>query len=131
MHITQHERELAKAYQRGNNEGLQRGREMGAATAEQNVERLERRVRELEQRLDEAARFYDFDGDQVVEVGGYAYRWRGSMRLAVGDRVLVPENYISRMKHGPGPYEGVVTKLGATYRGELSFIVGRVSTKDA
>jgi hypothetical protein len=25
----------------------------------------------------------------------------------------------------PGQYQGVVTQLGTTYRGELSFIVGR------
>jgi hypothetical protein len=39
--------------------------------------------------------------------------------------VLLPENWISRMKDGPGQYEDVVTQLGTTYRGELSFIVGR------
>lgn len=42
----------------------------------------------------------------------------------MGDRVLLPENWLSRMKDGSGPTEGVVTRLGTTYRGELSFIVG-------
>ncbi|WP_233290136.1 hypothetical protein [Kitasatospora sp. MBT66] len=43
----------------------------------------------------------------------------------MGDRVLLPENYVSRMKNGPGPVIGVVTALGTTYRGTISFIVGR------
>jgi len=43
----------------------------------------------------------------------------------VGERVLLPENWLSRVKDGAGTYQGVVTRLGATYRGELSFIVGR------
>ena len=35
------------------------------------------------------------------------------------------------MKDGPGQYEGVVTQLGTTYRGELSFIVGRAPVEGA
>jgi len=70
-------------------------------------------------------RVYEIGGDQVVEVGKYAYRWRGNPPLEVGERVLLPENWLSRVKDGAGTYQGVVTRLGATYRGELSFIVGR------
>jgi hypothetical protein len=80
---------------------------------------------EQEQRLDDAARFYEVGGDQVVEVGRYSYRWRGTTPLQVGERVLLPENWRSRMKDGPGPQVGVVTALGSTYRGELSVLVGR------
>ncbi|MDQ3760588.1 MAG: hypothetical protein M3460_02470 [Actinomycetota bacterium] len=125
MHASQHDRELAEVYRRGHGEGFQSGLEMGAGTVKQNVERLERRIQELEQRLDDAARIYEINGDQVIQVGRYAYRWRGDMPLAVGTRVLLPENWVSCMKDGPGPYEGVVTQLGTTYRGELSVIVGR------
>jgi len=125
VHASQHDRELAEAYGRGHREGFHSGLEMGAATAQQNAERLERRVRELEQLLDDATRVYDIGGDQVVEVGKYAYRWRGNPPLEVGERVLLPENWLSRVKDGAGTYQGVVTRLGATYRGELSFIVGR------
>jgi hypothetical protein len=59
----------------------------------------------------------------------YAYRWRGDSPLAVGERVLLPENWLSRFKDGPGPQQGVVTRLGATYRGELAFIVRRVELR--
>jgi hypothetical protein len=122
LHITEHEREIAEAYQRGYREG----RESSDAASRSNVERLEGRVRELEQRLDEASRLFEIDGDQIVQVGKLTYRWRGPEPLAVGDRVLLPENWLSRMKDGPGPYEGVVTELGSSYRGELSFIVRRL-----
>jgi len=79
----------------------------------------------VEHQLDNAQRYYEIGGDQVVEVDGYAYRWRGNGVLKVGDQVLLPPNWLSRVKDGLGPFRGVVTKLGATYRGELSFIVGR------
>jgi hypothetical protein len=39
--------------------------------------------------------------------------------------VVLPENWLSRVKDGPGSREAVVTKLGTRYRGELSFIVRR------
>ncbi|PJE96450.1 hypothetical protein CUT44_18290 [Streptomyces carminius] len=38
---------------------------------------------------------------------------------------------VSRMKHGPGSTVEVVSALGATYRGELSFIVGRAPAAEA
>ena len=103
---------------------------MGASSAKLQIELLERRVKELEQQLDDEARFYEIGGDQVVEVGRYSYRWRGPTPLQVGERVLLPENWLSRMKEGPGPQVGVVTALGSTYRGELSFIVGRAPMQE-
>ncbi|MFC8826598.1 hypothetical protein ACFT9I_14795 [Streptomyces sp. NPDC057137] len=72
-----------------------------------------------------AQRAYEVNGCQAVEVGGYGFRRRGNDPLEVGDRVLLPENYVSRLKNGPGPTVGVVNKLGTTYRGPLSDIVGR------
>ena len=69
---------------------------------------------------------FQVEGDQVVSVGRYAYRWRGQPALAVGDRVLLPENWLSRKKDGPGDWVGVVTELGTTYAGDLAFVVGRV-----
>ncbi|WP_211216196.1 hypothetical protein [Longispora albida] len=124
-HASEQDRTLAEAYQRGWNEGFQAASRSSEGLQNMRAERLERRVADLERQLDEASRYYEYGGDQVVEVGRYAYRWPGLGRLEVGDRVLLPENWISQMKHGPGPVEGVVTKLGATYRGELSVIIGR------
>lgn len=72
-------------------------------------------------------RIYSTGNDQIVEVDGrYAYRWPGDPELKVGDRVLLPENWASVFKHGPGPFSGTVTALGTTYRGELSQIMRRL-----
>ena len=125
-HATDEDRAVAKAHQQGWSEGYKVGCESGASSSKLKIEWLERRVEELEQRIDEATRIYELGGDQVVDVGGYAYRWRGGGHLEVGDRVLLPENYVSRMKNGPGPVIGVVTALGTTYRGTLSSVVGRM-----
>lgn len=73
---------------------------------------------------------YELEGDQVVSVGRYAYRWRGSPPLAVGDRVLLPENWLSRKKDGPGNWIGVITELGTTYPGALAFVVDRAPGQD-
>ncbi|WP_171171869.1 hypothetical protein [Streptomyces sp. I05A-00742] len=121
---------MADAHRRGYREGYESGSERAASSSRFRVEQLERRVKELEQKLDEAVRVYEMDGDQVVGVDGYAYRWRGDEPLAVGDRVLLPENYVSSMKYGRGPFPGVVTELGTTYRGPLSFIIRRAPADD-
>ncbi|WP_406095637.1 hypothetical protein [Kitasatospora purpeofusca] len=124
-HSTDEDRAVAKAHRQGWSEGYKAGCESGASSSRLKIEWLERKVKDLEQRLDNATRIFELGGDQVVDVGGYAYRWRGGDRLEVGDRVLLPENYVSRMKNGPGPVTGVVTALGTTYRGAISSIVGR------
>ncbi|MFF5127663.1 hypothetical protein ACFY41_12170 [Streptomyces syringium] len=124
-HATEHDRAAADAHRRGYREGYDSGLKSGASSSKLKIEWLERRIKDLEQKLDETTRIYEVDGHQAVDVGGYAYLWRGSAPLEVGDRVLLPENYVSRMKNGPGPTVGVVSKLGTTYRGHMSFIVGR------
>ncbi|MFE0794361.1 hypothetical protein [Streptomyces mutabilis] len=126
-HATEQDKAVAKAHQRGWSEGYKSGSESSASLSRSRIERLEQRIKELEAQLDDSRRVYEIDGHQVVDVGGYAYRWRGSTPLEVGDRVLLPENYVSRMKNGPGPTLGVVSKLGTTYCGPLSDIVRRVS----
>ncbi|MFC9278106.1 hypothetical protein [Streptomyces collinus] len=130
-HATDEDRAVAAAHQRGWHEGYEQGCKSGASSAQLKIEWLERRAKELEQRLDDATRVYEIAGDQVVSVGRYAYRWRGSGRLEVGDHVLLPENYVSRMKDGPGLTVGVVSELGTTYRGELSTIVGRAPAAES
>jgi hypothetical protein len=56
---------------------------------------------------------------KVVIDGRYTYAWHGEP-VAVGDTVLLPENYVTRMKLGPGPFAGTVTALESTYEGPLS-----------
>ncbi|MFI7089751.1 hypothetical protein ACIBUR_39985 [Streptomyces anulatus] len=121
---------MAEAHRRGWSEGYKSGSESSASYSRSRIERLEQRVKELDEQLDDAKRVYEIGGHQVVDVGGYAYSWRGSTPLEVGDRVLLPENYVSRMKNGPGPTLGVVSKLGTTYRGPLSDIVSRAPAAD-
>lgn len=132
LHATEHDRALAAAREEGWREGFALGKEVGAGTARverEELQRLRQKVKELEQRLEDASRYYEINGDQVVEVDGYGYRWGGTDQLKVGDRVLLPENYVSALKHGPGPFEGVVTKLGSTYRGgDLSRIIRQLQS---
>lgn len=71
------------------------------------------------------SRRFDVDGDQAVTADGYGYRWRGPGTLDVGDRVLLPENHVSVLRHGSGPFPGTVTELGITYTGTFSRIVSR------
>ncbi|WP_285731987.1 hypothetical protein [Nocardiopsis sp. ATB16-24] len=125
-HATEQDRAVAEAHRRGYREGYEVGNSSAGSYSKFRIEQLESQVEELRQQLDKETRIHEIGGDQVVQVGGYAYRWRGRPPLAVGDRVLLPENYVSRMKYGPGPMEGTVTGLGTTYRGPLAFILRRL-----
>jgi hypothetical protein len=62
---------------------------------------------------------------QVVEVDGFAYVWHGSLPLILGEAVLLPETWISRIRRGPGVFRGTVTRLGSDYAGKLSEVVDR------
>lgn len=131
IHLTPHERELAEAYKRGWNDGYKQASESAQKVSSSQVEWLKRRIEELEQLLDEATRVYEIGGDQLVEVGRYAYRWAGQPKLEVGERVLLPQNWVSKMTDGPGPTLGTVTRLGSTYQGEHARIVRRAPTEPA
>lgn len=126
IHSTEQDRAVADAYRRGYQEGRESGARSSSESSKLRITWLERQVEELRQRLDKETRIHEIGGDQVVDVGGYAYRWRGETPLEVGDRVLLPENYVSRLKHGPGPLEATVTSLGTTYQGPLAFVLGRM-----
>lgn len=101
------------------------GSESGKSSAKWTIERLEEEVKKLRGEIDRVHRRHEILGDQVVEVNGYGYRWSGDSPLEVGDRVLLPPNYVSVLQHGPGAWPGVVTALGTLYTGTLSRIVGR------
>lgn len=66
-------------------------------------------------------------GEQLVVVDGrLTYRWAGEP-LKVGDRVLLPGNWLSEVKYGRGPFPGTVTALGSSYQGELSSVLRKIS----
>ncbi|WP_405504575.1 hypothetical protein [Streptomyces anulatus] len=114
-----------EAYQQGMETGRAKEREWRQRTEAAQIEHLERQIRTLREELDAKNRRFDVDGDQAVTVDGYGYRWRGPGTLEVGDRVLLPENHVSALRHGSGPFPGTVTELGTTYTGTLSRIISR------
>jgi hypothetical protein len=65
-------------------------------------------------------RFID-QGRQVVQVGRYAYAWAGREPLEIGDRVLLPGNWLY-----PKPSEDTVTGQGTSYTGTLSEIIRKI-----
>jgi hypothetical protein len=127
IHTTAEEQALAAAYDAGHRAGYAEGRRSGEMTARISTENLERQLAHLTAALDKATRKFTLDGAQAVTVDGYGYLWRGTPELAVGDHVLLPENYVSRMRNGPGPFPGTVTDLGTTYDGDLTYIVRRAT----
>ena len=62
LHTTDHEREVAEAYRRGHADGWERGLKAKGDSEKMRVEWLDRRVRELEQRVDDAERYHQIDG---------------------------------------------------------------------
>jgi hypothetical protein len=127
-HTTVEEQAQVDAYQAGYRAGYDAGIESGRTSSALSTEHLERQIAELKAKLDQATRRYTVDGHQAVTVGRYSYLWTGQPQLKVGDRVLLPENWVSSLKNGPGPYVGTVTELGTTYTdGALSRILRRAS----
>ncbi|MGV9788273.1 hypothetical protein [Streptomyces sp. NPDC003435] len=125
LHTTDHEKALVDAYQQGLEAGRAEERRWSRRTQAGQVEHLKRQMQTLREELDAKNRRFTVDGDQAVTVDGYGYRWKGPHTLEVGDRVLLPENYVSALRHGPGPFPGTVTELGTTYTGTLSTIISR------
>lgn len=126
MHSTEQDRAVADAHRRGYREGYESGTRASGESSKLRIAWLEKQVEELRGRLDKETRIHEIGGDQVVAVGRYAYRWSGETPLDIGDRVLLPENYVSRLKDGPGPVEATVTGLGTTYQGPLAFVLRKL-----
>lgn len=128
LHTTDHEKALVEAYQTGLETGRKQEREWQQRAEASQVEHLEKQIRTLRDELDAQNRRFEVDGGQAVTVGGYGYRWCGPGTLEVGDRVLLPENYVSALHHGPGSFPGTVTELGTTYTGTLRRIISRAAS---
>lgn len=59
----------------------------------------------------------DDGGDQIVEVDGFAFRWSGSPRLALGEMILLAACRHSRRLGYANDWPGKVTALGTRYTG--------------
>jgi hypothetical protein len=96
--------------------------ELGKQSARRDMELVEM-VQRLEAERAACFRLHE-DGAQVVQVGRYAYKWRGEP-LSVGDEVLVPGNWLVRE-----PQWLTVTGFGSDYDGALSFILNMRKVED-
>ena len=70
-HATEQDRAVAAAYQQGWRDGYQQGQQSAPFAGQLQIERLERRMQDLEERLDTAQRYHEIGRDQVVEIGSY------------------------------------------------------------
>ncbi|MEA5365565.1 hypothetical protein VA596_38985 [Amycolatopsis sp., V23-08] len=120
---------MAAVGRNGWSEGFREGFSSGLQSGEGRIAQLEARVRELEQAT--TGRIDRITGDQVVEVGRYAYRWAGSPPLKIGDRVLLPKSWLSDLRGDTGLQEGVVTALESAYQGELKAIVRKIADAES
>ncbi|MEU3402134.1 hypothetical protein [Streptomyces filamentosus] len=48
----------------------------------------------------------------------------------LGLPLQLPENYVSALRRGPGPFPGTVTQLGTTYSGTHSRIIAKAPADD-
>jgi hypothetical protein len=124
-HATGAENEMAAVRRTAYYDGYRDGQGSAREFARFRIEQLQARIDRLESESKPPLRTTDQLGRQIVQVGQHAYAWDGPEPLAVGDQVWLPENYVSRMKHGPGRYRGEVTALGTDYTGHLSLILDR------
>jgi hypothetical protein len=125
QHATDAETELATARRDAYNVGYRDAQESARRYADFRIVQLQQHISELEQAAKPPRRMTEPTGHQIVEVGGHAYAWGGTEPLAVGNEVWLPENYVSRVRIGPGPYRGEVTALGTDYAGPLKQIIRR------
>lgn len=125
QHATDAEAGLATARRDAYRLGYRDGQEATRGFSDFHIEQLQQRIIEMEQAAKPPRRMAEPTGRQIVEVGRHAYAWAGAEPLTVGDEVWLPENYVSRLKIGPGPHRGEVSALGTDYTGPLSQIIRR------
>lgn len=125
QHATETEAELAAARHDAYHQGYRDAQESARRFESFRIEQLQQRISELEQATKPPRRMTEPTGRQIVEVGGHAYAWGGTEPLTVGDEVWLPDNDVSRVRIGPGPYRGEVTDLGTDYTGPLKQIIRR------
>jgi len=103
--------------------GFDDGFEAGRASVKLALEH-ETRVKAREEQ--ERARFHERDdyGQLVVVSRGkdLTYRWCGDGDLSVGNRVLVPGNWLH-----PTPEICTVTAIGSSFEGDIQSVIGRVA----
>lgn len=124
-HATDSESKLATVRRRSYYDGYRDGGESARDFGRFQIEQLEKQVWELKEAAAPPLRMVDLRGRQIVQIGRYGYTWDGAEPLVVGDKVWLPENYVSRLQNGPGRWRGEVTALGTRYIGALDAIIGR------
>lgn len=90
------------------------GKQQAAAAC---IERREQQVRTFRESSTPTPAVTRTTAAKPSQSPSYGYRWSGPGKPEVEDRVLLPENYVSALRHGPGPFPGTVTELGTTYTG--------------
>lgn len=115
-HATDDDRALASRLNAAWRSGLEAGFRSGRDSA---------RCAECDARKAEAAtarlRFTE-GGKQIVRFGKYSYVWDGDAPLALGDRCLLPGNWLFKETS-----EAEVTGFGTDYDGALSHVLRLIS----
>jgi hypothetical protein len=118
---------LAEAYDERWQQGFDDGFESGRKSVRLQAE-YERRRQALEE--EERARFRERDGRGqlvMVERGkALTYRWTGDGDLRVGDRVLVPGNWLH-----PNAEVCTVVAIGSSFNGDIQEVIRRASPEPA
>jgi hypothetical protein len=129
-HATDHDLALADAFNRGHDAGFNLAKGIWREKSPNDqLLRAQDRTHKLEEQLRDrrvADHQRQYPGDQIIEINGkLGYRWSGDEPLSIGDRVVLPENWISQMKEGRGSWVGTVTALGSDYDGDMSLVLRR------
>lgn len=82
---------------------------------------LRDKVTHLELRLKDTKRLRTHTGKQIFQCGNHAYVWAGEGELEVGDKVMVPPNWLFNYST-----EREVTELGTFYEGLLTDVHKKV-----
>lgn len=102
------------------------GREEGEQGAQEEINRLKKKVAKLQKEEEDRLLRHRVDGDQIVQVDGYAYRWSGDKKpLEVGEKVYIPCSYVDNIRGDHGFKTGTVTGLGTTFQGSLERVRSR------
>jgi hypothetical protein len=126
-HATSEDQAYAQGWSDGEAVGRQGWQDAKEAAKNELRMEIEHQIRQ-EKAVEEEQRNFrtEIGGKQVVsvDIGGsrlLAYTWSGEP-LAVGDRVLLPANWLYA-----SPFEGKVVKVGSSYQGAMVGVLRKLS----